>query len=67
MLPAVSNTSLFFLLYESEFVDLNEILPRNRTPIHTNGQRHIVLDLASNQLTTKNGTGSKDAISSFDS
>lgn len=64
MLPAVSKTLMHALLNENEFVDLNEILPKNRTPSHLTGEKGIVFDEATNQLKSKAGPLKSDVIRS---
>lgn len=44
LLPAVSKSSLHALLNENEFVDLNGLFPKNRTPRHRTSEKSIVFD-----------------------
>lgn len=66
MLPTIASKSTpCSLLFESGFVDLNELL--TRTFSHPTGEKYFIFDVATNQLKTKPEARKKEVACSLDS
>ena len=62
-LPVVSRNILYKLLSEKQFVNLSDLLPRNRTPAAPNGGKVVCVN-PDGQLSTRNAS-KQDSITDF--